>query len=123
MTEHEAAQRLLTVSGYDLGPFRVLEVVGECDVCTATELWSALVDAISGSSDAVIVDLSRLAFGDSACVEMVLAASSAHPLVVSGTTGIMARVFDFLDPTHTVARYPSVDSAAWSLSGLPEPWQ
>lgn len=121
MAGHNGAQHRLTISGYDLGRFHVLDIAGECDMSTEADLRTALDEAPTAESGALILDLSRLAFCDGACAAIILAAGQGTDLVVTGAAGVTARVFDVLDPTETVPRHHSVDTAAWSLSELPEP--
>lgn len=108
MPGHGEAQRLVTVSGYDLGRFRALEVDGECDISTEADLWSALVDAPTVSSGAVSLDLSHLDFCDSACAEMVLAVGSTCRLVLAPRSVLSSN-----------RAHPVLDGCGVAWSGVP----
>ena len=43
--ERQGASRLLHLSSYDLGGFRVIELSGECDISTQSVLGDGLADA------------------------------------------------------------------------------
>jgi len=80
--ESDGAERLLSVSDYDLGRFRVLALSGDCDLSTPDMLKDALVCALADTDAAVIVDLCRVCFCDGAAAAGILAAGRTHDLVL-----------------------------------------
>lgn len=90
---------------YDDGAVWVVELFGEADINTRHTLEGALSAGLSKGRMTVVLDVSNLSFCDSACVEAVLEANADGCLVLAGASGTVARVFEILDPFHTVARY------------------
>jgi anti-anti-sigma factor len=96
----------LTVTHHDRGGEWVVELVGEADLSTQTDVQRALRKALSMNRDAVVVDVSGLTFCDSTCVSAVLDANrEGCRLVLAGQKGMVGRVFQLLDPGQTIARY------------------
>lgn len=119
-TESESEACLLRLSSYELGPFRVLDLTGDCDLATWAVLRNGIAAALAGGSDSVIVDMSHVGFCDGRSTAMILnLRRRTARLAVAGLEAATRRVFDLLDPTQEVPRYRSVDAAAWSLADLP----
>ena len=118
--ERQGASRLLHLSGYDLGGFRVIDLSRECDISTQSVLGDGLADALADSCH-VIVDMSHVHFRDVASALLILAAfsGSSRRLAVAGVDPTTGRLLALLDPTGEMPRYRSVDAAAGYLSGLP----
>jgi anti-anti-sigma factor len=90
---------------YDDGAVWVIELFGEADIGTRHTLEGALSAGLSKGRSAVVLDVSNLTFCDSACVDAVHEANADGCLVLAGATGTVSRVFEILDPLHTIARY------------------
>lgn len=54
-----------TVSGYDVGPVRVMVLRGDIDVLHVNQLRDAFADAIGRGPNELVVDMAELAFIDS----------------------------------------------------------
>jgi anti-anti-sigma factor len=106
----------LTWRCYSLGHTDVLELEGDCDVATVSSLRRTVVRALGQGPSALIVDLTHVRFCDAGSAAVLLAAGQRTPLVLVGAEGIVARVFDILDPGQTLMRQPSVAEAARHLA-------
>ena len=117
-SERTGADRVvLEATTFDLGPCRVLALSGECDLATRHVLLGALDAGLAGNL-VLLVDLSRVAFCDADCAARILDSARSHPLALLGLTGTVRRVFDLLDPSQEVPRYPTPEAAIWSLAEL-----
>jgi anti-anti-sigma factor len=101
---------------YSLGHIDVLELDGDCDVATLSSLRHTVVGALGQGPSALIVDLTHVRFCDAGSAAVLLAAAQRTPLVLVGAEGIVARVFDILDPGRTLMRQPSVAEAIHQLA-------
>jgi anti-anti-sigma factor len=99
---------LLTVTHRDQGPIWVMTLVGEADLSTRDELVWGLRHALSQGRGALVVDVSQLEFCDSSCATELIEANCNAPgteMVLTGSHGMVSRVFDLLDPLRTLARH------------------
>lgn len=106
----------LTSRCYSLGHTNVLELVGECDVATVAYLRQTVVGALGQDHAALIVDLTRVPFCDAASAAVLLWAGQRTQVALVGMKGIVARVFQILDPGRTLTRRPSVTEAVRDLA-------
>lgn len=90
---------------FDDGAVWVVELFGEADISTRHTLEGALSAGLSKGRSALVLDVSNLTFCDSTCVEVVLEANADGCLVLAGASGTVHRVFEILDPCHTIARF------------------
>ncbi|MFI5905880.1 STAS domain-containing protein [Dactylosporangium sp. NPDC051541] len=78
----------LSLSTYDSGDHKVLEVGGEVDVYTAPRLREKLVELVEQGARHVVVDLSRVEFLDSTGLG-VLVGALKRLRAVNGTFGLV----------------------------------
>lgn len=102
----------LDVRRYTLDGCRVLALAGECDPATHDTLRDGLVNALTDTPRLLIVDLAQLGFCDGRGAALILTAAQTSRLALAGLTGTPRLVFDLLDPTNEVPRYPTVNDAA-----------
>ena len=98
----------LTVTHRDQGPVWVVGLVGEADLASREDLDRGLSYALARNRGVVVVDVSQLEFCDTRSATSVLEASWQAPgteMVLTGSHGIVRRVFDLLDPAQTLARH------------------
>ena len=98
----------LTVTHREKGPIWVMGLAGEADLATRDQLDRALSHALARSRGVVVVDVSELEFCGSRCATTVIEANCQAPateMVLTGSHGMVRRVFDLLDPTQTLARH------------------
>lgn len=98
----------LTVTHRDRGPIWVMGLAGEADLATRDQLDRGLSHALARSPAVVVVDVSELDFCDSRCATTVIEANCQTPgteMVLTGSRGIVRRVFDLLDPAQTLPRH------------------
>ena len=98
---------LLTVTHRDRGATWLMTLAGEADISTREELAGGLRHALAKVPVALVVDVARLEFCDSRCATAVIEANYNAPdtdMVLTGSHGMVRRVFDLLDPRQTLAR-------------------
>jgi len=92
-------------------PARVVELSGEHDVSTAAELERALARAIA-TGDAVVVDLRRATFADSAILGAIIRANKDARrccfAVVMPPAGEVSRLFDLVDARSVLLTFPTI---------------
>lgn len=106
----------LTWRCYTFGRTDVLELAGDCDIATVASLRQTVVEALGHCPAALIVDLTHVRFCDAGSAAVLLSAGQRIPLVLVGAEGIVARVFEILDPGRALMRQPSVAEAARHLA-------
>jgi anti-sigma B factor antagonist len=84
----EEVRMELSLSTYDSGDHKVLEVGGEVDVYTAPRLREKLVELVEQGARHVVVDLSRVEFLDSTGLG-VLVGALKRLRAVNGTFGLV----------------------------------
>lgn len=84
------------------GKLWVLELFGEADWRTRRRLRAELGHAFTGLPRALVVDVAHLDFCDGGSAGLILDAARRTGLVLVGADGIVERVFDCLDPGHTM---------------------
>jgi len=88
-TEPESARPLLSLSGYHLAAFQVVELSGDCDIATARALRDGLAQALDDPDRGLIVDMSRVSFCDGESAATILVAGSGRRLAVVGVSGVI----------------------------------
>ena len=101
---------------------RVVELSGEHDVSTASELAGALAVAVA-SGDAVIVDLRRATFADSAILGAIVRANRNAQrccfAVVMPPPGEVSRLFDLVAARSVLLTFPTMRLAVkWCYPAL-----
>jgi hypothetical protein len=89
----------------------VLALSGEADLATHAVLEGGLAEAAQMKREKLILDVTRLRFCDVGCAELILTTAQTTPLALAGATGIVRRVFEFLDPVERVPRYRGIRGA------------
>ena len=103
----------------------IAAVEGEIDSSIAPELRLALADRLPSASSALVLDLSRVTYLDSAGIQLLFdlgrrlaARRQAMRLVVPDQTP-MRRVLDLCAVTHVAPMDPDLESALAGLEGAP----
>ena len=114
---------LFAARHHDRGGAWVLELSGECDIATLDALRTALARAVDMARDrqALIVDVSQLAFCDTRSAVLVMQAGTAVTAALAGAEGIVRRVFDLLDPSCILARADRIDRVPGQRPGPHSP--
>jgi anti-sigma B factor antagonist len=110
----------IRADGYDL-----VAVKGEIDIATSPRLIAALNDAVTDSSDAVIVDLAGVEFMDSTGLALLVRAhrrlrGRGRGFAVVCPDGPVRRIFELTDMAETLRVRPTREAALGAAGdGLP----
>jgi anti-sigma B factor antagonist len=109
------------------GGIRLLEVNGELDLSTATQLEGPLDDAIASPAAAVLIDLTDCTFIDSTGIALVVRAwqrvdanagnGGEGGLVLCCQNEQVRRVLEVTGLEHSLRVFPTRDEAAAALRG------
>jgi anti-sigma B factor antagonist len=109
------------------GGVRLLEVHGELDLSTATQLEGPLEDAVESADAAVLIDLADCQFIDSTGLALIVRAwqrvdasagnGGKGGLVLCCQNEQVRRVLEITGLEHSLRVYPSRDEAAAALRG------
>jgi anti-sigma B factor antagonist len=99
----------------------ILDLEGEIDIYTATELKEALLQAIAGGARRVLVDATKVTFMDSSGLSVLIGGEQRlRPLGGSLVVACSKRVERLLTVAgllHVLARYPNRDEALRAALG------
>ncbi|GAA2385879.1 STAS domain-containing protein [Dactylosporangium salmoneum] len=116
----------LSLSTYDSGDHKVLEVGGEVDVYTAPRLREKLVELSEQGARHVVVDLSRVEFLDSTGLG-VLVGALKRLRAVNGSFGLVCsherllKIFRITALDRVFSLYDTVDAATAASGAGAEP--
>lgn len=95
-------------------PLWIVELTGEHDVSTATDVDMILTQAVA-SGDPIVVDLEHATFADSSILSVILTAEHrAGPrklAVVVPNDGEVNRLFGLVDVSAMLVTFPTLDEA------------
>ena len=109
------------------GGVRLLEIGGELDLSTATQLEEPLEEAVSSSDAAVLIDLTDCTFIDSTGIALIVRAwqrvdaaagnGGEGGLVLCGQSEQVRRVLEITGLERSLRVFPTRDEAVAALRG------
>jgi anti-anti-sigma factor len=113
----QAGQPEFSISKQTLADCDVVSLRGELDMLNAPELSKA-IEALDGSTNSVVVDLSELTFIDSHGIHAVMSARlDGRDVMLVCPVGNVSKVLEIVQIGRQIAVYPSLDDLLAARNG------